>query len=73
MENRSRTLPAEFRNLSELAHNLWWSWSPEGRSVVSHFDQTLWRLTHHEPMRQLQEIEPSRLELLRQDMAFLRK
>lgn len=72
MDNLSRTLPAEFRNLSELAHNLWWSWSPEGRSVFSHFDPTLWRLTHHDPMRQLQEIDPSRLEMLRQDMVFLR-
>jgi len=73
MDNLSRTLPAEFRNLSELAHNLWWSWSPEGRSVFSHFDPTLWRLTHHDPMRQLQEIDPSRLEMLRQDMVFIRK
>jgi len=73
MDNLSRTLPAEFKHLSELAHNLWWSWSLEGRSVFSHFDQTLWRLTHHDPMRQMQEIEPSRLEMLRQDMGFLRK
>jgi len=73
MDNLSRTLPAEFRNLSELAHNLWWSWSPEGRSVFSHFDQTLWRLTHHDPMRQLQEIDPRRLEILRQDIVFIRK
>jgi len=73
MDSRSRTLPAEYRNLSELAQNLWWSWSPEGRSVFSYFDPTLWRLTHHDPMKQLQEIDPSRLEILRQDMVFIRK
>ncbi len=73
MEHASRTLPAEFKNLSELAHNLWWSWSPESRSVFSYFDQTLWRLTHHDPMKQLQDIDPSRLEMLRQDMVFIRQ
>jgi starch phosphorylase len=73
MGSRSRTLPSEFKNLSELAHNLWWSWSPESRSVFSYFDQTLWRLTHHDPMRQLQEIDPGRLEHLRQDVVFIRQ
>ncbi|MDH5588105.1 MAG: alpha-glucan family phosphorylase, partial [Nitrospirota bacterium] len=73
MDSRSRTLPTEFRNLTELAHNLWWSWSPESRSVFTYFDQTLWRLTHHDPMRQLQEIDPGRLERLRQDAVFIRK
>ena len=73
MDNPSRTLPAEFKNLSELARNIWWSWSPEGRAVFSHFDPTLWRLTHHDPMKQLQDIDPSRLEILRQDMVFIRR
>ena len=31
----SELVPEEFRNLSELAHNVWWSWSPEGRAVFS--------------------------------------
>ncbi len=73
MNRPQRTLPSEFTNLSELAHNLWWSWSPEGRAVFSHFDPTLWRLTHQNPMKQLQEIHPNRLDALREDMVFLRK
>ncbi len=73
MQSQSRTLPTEFRNLSELAHNLWWSWSPEGRAVFSYFDQTLWRLTHHDPIKQLQEIDPNRLDMLREDMVFIRQ
>ena len=71
MDSSSRTLPTEFKNLTELAHNLWWSWSPESRSVFTYFDQTLWRLTHHDPMRQLQEIDPDRLESLREDVVFI--
>ena len=69
---KHRTLPDEFTNLSELAHNLWWSWSPEGRAVFSYFDPTLWRLTYHDPIRQLQEIDPGRLETLREDVVFIR-
>lgn len=68
-----RNLPAEFTHLSELAHNLWWSWSPKGREVFTYFDPTLWRLTHQNPMKQMQEVELSRLEALRQDMVFIRK
>ena len=66
-------LPSEFTNLSELAHNLWWSWSPQGREVFSYFDPTLWRLTHHNPIKQMQEIDLNRLEVLRQDVVFIRK
>lgn len=72
MNPNYRTLPAEFINLFELAHNVWWSWSPEGRAVFSYIDPTLWRLTHHDPIKQLQEIGTDRLEMLRQDMVFLR-
>jgi glycogen phosphorylase len=72
MNQNRRTLPAEFINLSELAHNIWWSWSPEGRAAFSYIDPTLWRLTHHDPVRQLQEIATGRLDVLRQDVVFLR-
>ncbi|MEJ2230419.1 MAG: DUF3417 domain-containing protein, partial [Nitrospirales bacterium] len=72
MNQKRRTLPAEFINLSELAHNVWWSWSPEGRAVFSYIDPTLWRLTHHDPIKQLEEIAAGRLETLRQDVTFLR-
>lgn len=72
MNPNYRTLPAEFINLFELAHNVWWSWSPDGRAVFSYIDPTLWRLTHHDPIKQLQEIGTERLEMLRQDMVFLR-
>ena len=72
MNNLSRTLPTEFKNLSELAHNLWWSWSTEGQAVFSYFDPTLWRLTHQNPIKQLEDIDPGRLEVLREDVVFLR-
>ncbi len=73
MTNQHPVLPSEFTNLSELAHNLWWSWSPQGREVFSSFDPTLWRLTYQNPMKQMQEIDPHRLEVLREDMVFLRR
>ena len=69
--NQTRTLTEEFRNLSELAQNVWWSWSPEGRAVFSYIDPTLWRLTYHDPIKQLQKIASDRLEALGQDVVFL--
>jgi starch phosphorylase len=72
MNQQHRTLPAEFINLSELARNVWWSWSPEGRAAFSYIDPTLWRLTHHDPITQLHKIAADRLETLREDVVFLR-
>ncbi|MDT3777068.1 alpha-glucan family phosphorylase [Nitrospira sp. MA-1] len=71
MNQSTRLLTEEFRNLSELAHNVWWSWSPEGRAVFSYIDPTLWRLTYHDPIKQLQKIAPDRLDVLGQDVVFL--
>jgi starch phosphorylase len=72
MNQHHRSLPAEFTNFSDLAHNIWWSWSPEGRAAFSYIDPTLWRLTHHDPLKQLEKIAAGRLETLSQDVVFLR-
>ena len=42
-------IPAGLSRLLELAHNLWWSWTPEARGLFQYIDPTLWILTHHNP------------------------
>lgn len=59
--------------LHDLAHNLWWSWTPEARMLLKQLDPTLWYLTRHNPVRLLQDIKPERLLSLEEDPSFVRQ
>ena len=67
-----RALPARIGRLRELAYNLWWSWQPNASWLFQHLDKTLWELTHHNPVKFLQQIAPAKLEAAATDAAFLR-
>jgi len=54
-------VPPRLERLPELAQNLWWSWNPEARELFRRLDTPLWRQTHHNPIRLLQEITPEQL------------
>ncbi len=69
---KDRALPARIERLNELANNLWWSWQPDASWLFQHLDKTLWELTHHNPVKFLQQISPSKLEGAATDPAFLR-
>ncbi|MBI4400647.1 MAG: alpha-glucan family phosphorylase [Nitrospirae bacterium] len=67
------TFPGSLVRLQELAHNLWWSWKPEARRLFETLDPTLWRLSHHNPVKLLQDMKPERLAALAEDPAFIRQ
>jgi len=64
-------LPTRIERLSELAHNMWWSWHRSSRAVFTSLDYPLWSLTGHNPVKMLQDIQPARLRQAAQDPAFL--
>ncbi|NKQ37388.1 MAG: glycosyltransferase family 1 protein [Chloroflexi bacterium] len=66
-------LPEKINRLGELAYNLWWSWTPEARSLWKRLDYPLWRQTRHNPVQMLQEISDARLQDAARDSAFLRR
>ncbi|MET0515305.1 MAG: alpha-glucan family phosphorylase [Nitrospiraceae bacterium] len=66
-------LPRSLHRLAELAHNLWWSWTPVARSLFETIDPTLWFLTHHNPVKLLSDVKPERLARLGQDPSFVRQ
>lgn len=68
----SGVLPGSLARLQELAYNLWWSWKPEARRLFETLDPTLWRLSHHNPVKLLHDVKPDRLAALAQDPAFIR-
>ncbi|MBN1856446.1 MAG: alpha-glucan family phosphorylase [Dehalococcoidia bacterium] len=64
-------LPVRIARLSELAHNMWWSWHTSSRAVFRSLSFPSWSLTGHNPARMLHEIDPERLHLAARDSAFL--
>lgn len=65
-------LPAKIARLSELANNLWWSWTPEARALFKQLDLTLWRTSQHNPVLMLQKMSQEELEAKANDSLFFR-
>jgi glycogen phosphorylase len=65
------TLPKRISRLYDLAYNLWWSWTPEARTLYADLDPELWRKVKHNPVRMLAEVDPARLAALADDPQYL--
>lgn len=70
-DGKQLQLPKRIGRLNELANNLWWSWHEEGRQVFRALDYALWRISGHNPVKQLKDISPEKLEHASRDPAFL--
>ncbi len=66
-----RKLPERIGRLEELANNLWWSWHPQARALFRTLDYPLWRLSGHNPVKQLLEVGPDKLAAAAADPGFL--
>jgi starch phosphorylase len=66
-----KMLPERISRLDELANNLWWSWHHEARLVFRSLDYPLWRISGHNPVKQLSEISPDKLQAAATDPSFL--
>ena len=53
-----------------MARDLWWSWTPEARSVFR-LDYSVWRQTAHNPVRMLQVLTPDVCERAMADVTWL--
>ena len=60
-------LPAELKQLDELARNLWWVWNSEGKSLFRELDPDIWRATGENPVMLLQQLTSERLEEIMAD------
>lgn len=66
-------LPAELGVLSELAHNLWWTWNDEAKDLFNDLNQELWEETRQNPVLFLEMMNYERLEELSGDKVFLQR
>ena len=64
-------LPAPLERLREIAHNLWWAWSPVARELIVRIDPDLFEEVHGNPIELLSRVDQARLDELATDDAFL--
>lgn len=65
------SLPKELAGLQRIACNLWWSWEPEAIELFKRLDPELWRLTRHNPMEMLGNLQQATFESLMVDEGFM--
>ncbi|MCF0198948.1 MAG: alpha-glucan family phosphorylase, partial [Bacteroidaceae bacterium] len=66
-------IPEELGKLEELAHNMWWAWNHDARSLFCSLDEKLYEECGQNPVLLLERISYERLEELAQDKAVLKK
>ncbi|MDY6835182.1 MAG: alpha-glucan family phosphorylase [Chloroflexota bacterium] len=64
-------LPERIIRLDEIANNMWWSWNRQARDLFRELDYPLWQAAGHNPVKQLREIDPARLQVAAEDLTFL--
>ena len=66
-------VPAELEKLSELAHNIWWSWNYEATELFKDLDPALWKEVGHNPVLLLERMSYAKLEALANDKVILKR
>ena len=64
-------LPAEIARLSELAYNLYWSWTPHAQALFEELDPAIWERFQHNPVRTLLEVPQERLQEVAASPSYL--
>ena len=64
-------IPAELACLSEMARNIWWSWTPEARDMFKSLNPALWKECGHNPVLMLERLSFEALVELSKDEAVL--
>ncbi len=65
------SLPEEITRLTDLAYNLYFSWTPEARQLFRLIDPQLWTKLNHNPVKFLREVQQKELERCVSDPAYL--
>ena len=70
-DNSRLNLPKRISRLEDLAYNLWWSWQPNARRLFRRIDRSLWRRSHHNPVKLLVDCRKETLADCVKDPSFL--
>ncbi|MGB3635928.1 MAG: DUF3417 domain-containing protein, partial [Rubrobacteraceae bacterium] len=50
-------IPDRLERLTDIAYNLFWTWSPKAQQLFSRLDPELWERVEHNPVRTLKETD----------------
>lgn len=66
-------IPAELQKLEELAHNMWWAWNHDARSLFRNIDEKLFDECGGNPVLMLEHLNYEKMSQLATDKAVLKK
>ncbi len=72
IQDKFKHVPDRISGLIELAYNLWWSWHPEARMLFKMLNRTAWKISIHNPVKMLHEVDKEILNEAIRDQKFLR-
>lgn len=64
-------LPPSLRPLLDIAHNMWWSWTPSAADLFQRLDRDLWDETRRNPVMFLGRVPQETLDRAAKDSAFI--
>ena len=64
-------LPQELARLEELAHNLWWVWSPKAQHLFSRLSPELWESTEGNPVMLARQLSAEDIEKIIHDQSLM--
>jgi len=64
-------LPEPLAPLRDLAHNLYWTWTPEVRALFRDLAPEVWEASGHTPVRVLRDVPQARLDEAAEDATFV--
>ena len=67
------SVPAELSKLNELAHNMWWAWNHDARSLFQHMDEDLYAECGQNPVLMLERLSHEKMEAIAKDKAIVKK
>ncbi len=71
-KERFPSIPERISGLGELAYNLWWSWHPEARMLFKMLSRAAWKVSVHNPVKMLHDLDVGVLDAASRDPRFLR-
>ena len=66
-------LPQELTKLDELAHNLWWVWTPKAKEMFEALAPELWEKTEGNPVQLLRLLSEEQIAAITSDKALLKQ
>lgn len=71
--NVKANLPDNLKKLEELAHNLWWVWDSEAKTLFRNIDKDAWAESNSNPVHMLNILSYEKLMKMGNDEAFINK